>query len=172
MRHAVSVNGQFRVGGEVRIDRHCCRRQFSPQLIDKVFTAPGKAKRIAIFCQPRFAIRPRQELSPVIIEGFGADNEQIRCLQRVRQMDEDADFERATIDHCTATTALRHEALPSLRGKAQVKRSSQFVTAGVTMFDHDRQCVKQAAILCRRANLHQVQQLEQEAAGFGVDWPQ
>uniref|UniRef100_UPI001FCAA5D5 hypothetical protein n=1 Tax=Rhizobium sp. PDO1-076 TaxID=1125979 RepID=UPI001FCAA5D5 len=48
VRHAISVNGQFRVGGEVCIDRNCCRRQFSPQLVDKVFAAPGKAKRIPL----------------------------------------------------------------------------------------------------------------------------
>lgn len=48
----------------------------------------------------------------------------------------------------------------------------QFVTARGTVFDDGRQGIEQAAVLCGGANLHQFEQAEQKAAGFGVDRPQ
>lgn len=172
MRHAVSVNGQLGVGRKADVYRRRGRCQFLPQLRDKLLSGFGKIEGFTIMCQPRFAIRPGQELRSVIIEGIGANDEEITGLQGSSQMNENTNLECATVHHDTISAALCHEVLPALRGKAQVKLSVQFITACRAMFDDNRQRFEQAAILVRRMDIHQFEQAKQKTAGFGVDWPQ
>lgn len=103
MGNAVRIDRKLGIGWEARIDRHSGRGEFLPQLIDKLFATRGKPKHIAVFGQPRRAIRPGQELGPIVIEGFGADNEKIAGLQRVppdeqrRRLQARADPERYSL---------------------------------------------------------------------------
>ena len=62
-------------------------------------------------------------------------------------------------------------ALPSLGSKADIDNLCQFIASCMPMFADDRQCVQEAALLCRRLDVHQIEQPEQQMSVPDVDRP-
>ncbi len=75
-------------------------------------------------------------------------------------MDEDTDLKRSSLDDARSGAAFADIALPSLGSKTDIDNLCQFIPSGMPMFADDRQCVEEAAILCRRLDVHQIEQLE------------
>ena len=96
---------------------------------------------------------------------------EIAGLQSFGQMDEDADLERAPVDNSATRPALDDKVPPPLRGEAEVDLFRQIIATGMAVGNHDRQGIRQAAVLGCRADVHQIEQPEQQAPGLGVDRP-
>ena len=172
MRRAVRVDAQLGVGREAGIDLGGNRRQFVFQRGGEVLAAFRDAERGAVGGQPRLALRPGQKLGAVVGEILGADDVEIAGLQGVGQVDEDADLERAPVESDRSGSALGDKALPALGGKAEIDVVRHFIAARVAMPAHDRQAHPAGWVLRRRADVHQVEQPEQQAAVPGVDRPE
>ena len=88
-------------------------------------------------------------------------------------MDEDADLKRAPIESGRFGAALDDKALPALCEQSRDRSTSgNSFAAGMAMLADDRQRIEQAAILRRRLDVQQIDQLEQQASVPGVDRPE
>lgn len=129
----------------------------------------GDAESGAVVRQPGLAFGPGKQLIPVVGKLFGAHDVKIASLQLIGQMDEDADFEGSPV--AGRHTSLADEALPALRSKAQIDRIEHLMAAYMAVLSHRRQSVKQAAVLCRRPDIQQIDQFEQQTAVLGMNGP-
>jgi len=171
MGNAIGINGQFRVGRKAGIHLGGDRRQLLFQLSHEFVPGLRHSESATISRQTRLACGPWQELGPVVAEILRANNEDIPGLQRVGQMEEDANLERAAPKNDAVRPALGDKALPALRCKTDIEFLNQIIAPCMPVLDHDRQGVQQAAILGRRADVHQTEQPEQQIAGVGMDRP-
>ena len=87
---------------------------------------------------------------------------EITGLQSLRKMDEDADLKRSSLDNARSGSAFADIALPSLRSKADIDNLCQFIASCMPMLAHDRQGDQEATILCRRLDVHQIEQPEHQ----------
>jgi len=171
MGNAIGIDGQFGVGRKVGIHLGSGRRQLLFQLSDELVPSLRHSESATISRQTRLAHCPRQELGPVVAEILSANNVGISGLQRVGQMNENADLERAAAEYDAARLSLGDKALPTLRCETDVEFLNQIIGACMAVLDNDRQRVQQTAILGRRADVHQAEQPEQQSAGVGMDRP-
>jgi hypothetical protein len=160
MGNALGIDGQLGVGRKAGIDFGGDRRQLLLQLGDERFPGLRHSESDAIRRQTRLACGPRQELGPVVAEILGAGDVDIPGLQGIGQMDKDADLKRTPAENDGGCPSLDHEALPSLRRKIEIEWLCQIVAACVAVPNHDYQSVQQAAVLRRRADIHQIEQAE------------
>src|ERR1035438_7756373 len=93
-------------------------------------------------------------------------------MEAICQMHENADLKRAWVEGARSGSSSADETLPSLGSKADIDNIGQFIASCMTMFAHDRQCIQEAAILCRRLDVHQIEQPEQQASVPSVDRPE
>ena len=94
---SIGIDGELGVGWEPGVDSGGQRRQFGPQRCSEVLAPFGNAESGAVGRQPCLAFCPRQELSAVVGEVFGANDVKIAGLQGVSQVNENADLKRASI---------------------------------------------------------------------------
>ena len=92
-------------------------------------------------------------------------------LQSVRQVDEDADFQRAPIKSDVRPPP-DHEIAPALRGEAEIDVAPDIGPARVTMRADDSPGVEQAAVLRRRPDVEQIDKPEQQQAMSRMDGPE
>ena len=81
-------------------------------------------------------------------------------------MDEDADLKRSSLDNARSGSAFADIALLSLGSKADIDNLCQFISSCMPMLAHNRQGVQEAAILCRRLDVHQIEQPEQQISAL------
>ena len=120
----------------------------------------------------RLAPIPRQEPGAIIGIGLRAGDVEIAAFQRVGQMDEDADFEGATVHMIARFGALTNEGLPSLRGEAEVDLDRQLVAACMPVGSNDVESIEQAPILGSGLRLELFQSLEQNGSFWRVGGPE
>ena len=161
MRRTVRVDTQFTVVRESGINLGCHLRQFVLQRSGEVLSACRDAEGSAVGWQPLLALRPGEELSTVVGKVFGADDVDIASLQGIRQMDEDADLKRPSIEGARSGSAFANKALPPLGSKAEIDSIGQFMPSCVPVLADDRQGIKQTVILCCRLDVHEIEQAEQ-----------
>ena len=169
---SVRVDAQFTVGRKSRINLGSQLRQFVLQRGGEVLAAFRNAEGSAVGRQPCLAFRPGQELGTVVGKFLGADDVDIAGLHGISQIDEDANFKRASIEGTRAGSTFADKALPTLGSKAEIDRIRQFMPACMTVLAHDRQGIQQAMILRRRSDVHEIEQAEQQAAVPGMDRPE
>ena len=148
------------------------RRQLGLQRSREILAPLGDAESCAVGWQPCRALCPRQELGAVVGEGLGTDDVEVAGLQGVGQVDEYAHLQRPAVERAGFGPAFGDEALPALGREAEIDVAQHLVAACVAVPAHHRQSVQQAAVLGRRADVHQVEQPEQQDAVLGVDRPQ
>ena len=161
MWRAVRVDAQFTVARESGINLGRRLRQFVLQRGGEVLAACRDAEGGAVGGQPLLALRPGEELSTVVGKVLGADDVDIAGLQGIRQMDEDADLKRPSIEGTRSGSAFADKALPSLGSKAEIDSIRQFMPSCMPVLADDRQCIQQAMILCCRSDVHEIEQAEQ-----------
>jgi hypothetical protein len=171
MGNTLGVDGQLGVGRKARIDLGGDRRQLLLQLGDEFLPRPRHSESVAVSGQARLACRPRQELVPVVAEVLRASNVDISGLQGVGQMDKNTNLKCPPAENSGEHPALDDEVLPSWRAKIEIEAVLQFIAACMAVPDHGRQSVQQAAILGRRADIHQLEQAKQQIPRVGMDWP-
>jgi hypothetical protein len=106
----------------------------------------------AIGWQPWFALGSGKELCPVVREILGTHDVEIAGLQHVREVHEDADFQRAPIDG-NLRAPPGHKNPPAARRETEVDVALHVGTARVAMSAHHGPGAQQAAILCRRPDV-------------------
>ena len=87
-------------------------------------------------------------------------------------MDKHADFERTPIEGGWFGPGFDDKALPALGGKPEINLIQHLITAGMAKPAHERQRIEQARVLCRRSDIEQIEQLEQQVAVPRVDRPE
>ncbi len=158
---AVRVDAQFTVARESGINLGRRLRQFVLQRGGEVLAACRNAEGGAIGGQPPLALRPGEELSTVVGKVLGADDVDIAGLHGICQIDEDANFERPSIEGTRAGSTFADKALPTLGSKAEIDSIRQFMPSCVTVLADDRQGIEQGMILCCRSDVHEIEQAEQ-----------
>lgn len=171
VRRPIRVDAQLVVGRKAGIDLRRRCDQLALQRRGEILAALGYVERGAVGGQPRLAFRPRQPLGAVVDEILGADHIEIAGLQGVGQMDEHTDFERASIQGGGFRPGFDDKAPPALDGETEIDRVQHLVTAGVAKPAHERQRIEQAVVLCRRSDVEQIDQLEQQASVLGMNRP-
>jgi hypothetical protein len=97
VRCPVGIDAQLGVGREPGIDRGCQRRQFGFQRGGEILAPFGNTESGAVSRQPCLAFCPRQKLRAIVGEVFCPDDIEVAGLERVGQVDEHADLERASV---------------------------------------------------------------------------
>jgi hypothetical protein len=118
--NAIFVNAQFRVCREASIDFGGKRRQLCFQLCAELLRRSRHAKSVAVIGKAWIACCPWQELGPIVAEILCPSHIDITDLQRVGQMDKDANLKGASTEYIGIRQPLDDEALPSLRGKSNI----------------------------------------------------
>src|SRR3954462_858383 len=171
MRRSVVGYTEFGVVGQAGVDGGGHGGKIGLQHGREILTSFGDAEGRAVGGKPALTLGPRQELGSVVREVLGADDVEIAVLQSICQVDEDANFQRTPVDG-DLRPAPDHETSPALRREAEIKVTLYAGPACVTVRAHDSPGVQQAAVLCRRPDIEQVDKPEQQGAMPRMDGPE
>ena len=169
---AVGIDAERAVVGKACVDRLGDGGQLGLERFDGVGALGRKADGGAIGRHLRRAGRPGQQLGTVVGEALAADDEDVAAPQRVGEMDEHADLERAAVDRRRIAGHGRDEGAPALRGEAEIERERHVLAPCVPAYAHLAPGGEQALVLRRRVDLERVEDAEQQRAVARVDWPE